>query len=201
MSTPDPLRELLEGLLPGNPLAGEPPIPRFLIPQTEEEGQAQPPNPPTPVAVGAANPSKPACTAADESLLAYSYLDRLANGAQGFGVLRQGKEHLEAAAKAAEELKRRDIADKLRDIAAEMPNVRDGVAAAELADRLEPLTDECWELGRGCNRPLSIADVNRAIEMAEEIKNGRRTYDSATTDMRETIDAPGSPNKLPEPDA
>jgi len=201
MSTSDPLRDLLEGLLPGNPLAGEPPIPRFLIPHPEEEGQAQPPNPPTATGVGAASPNKPACTAADESLLAYSYLDRLARGAQGFGVLRQGKEHLEAAANAADELKRRDIAAKLREIAEAMPAVKDEASAAELADRLEPITDECWEIGRGCNRPLSIADVNRAIEMAQQVRNGQRTYDSAMADTREGMDASGSPHKLPEPDA
>lgn len=190
MSTSDPLRDLLLGLLPGNPLVGEPPIPRFLLPQAEEP--EMPREQPL---------KKPACTAADESGLAYYYLDRLANGAQGFGVLRQGKEHLEAAASAAEELKRRDIAAKLREIAEAMPAVKDGVGAAELADRLEPVIDECWELGRGCNRPLSITDVNRAIEMAQEVRNGQRSYDSATTGIRERTDAPGSQDKLPEPDA
>ena len=66
-------------------------------------------------------------------------------------MLRHSKERLECAAAAAEELGWTDLAEEMQTIASEMPKVRDAESAARLAERLEPVIDESWELGRSCN--------------------------------------------------
>lgn len=93
---------------------------------------------------------KPGCTAADESGRALFYLEGLARGNGGFGVLRQGRENLETAAAAADSLGQNDLARGFRRIAGQIPEVHTAESAEGLARELRPLVDRAWRLGRVC---------------------------------------------------
>jgi hypothetical protein len=88
LGIPDPI-SFLEGLFPGNPFLGEPPIPRSIIDLMSEEAEASVAIEEKPKAV-----TRPGCTAAESTILSLGFLDGLAEGMKGFGVLRQGKEYL-----------------------------------------------------------------------------------------------------------
>lgn len=183
---PDPItliNNLIEGLFA--PFTGD-----------SEVGADSPANPPP------AEPTvKRGCVAADETLLAEAHLERLGRGFQGFGLLRESRGRLEKAAGAVDELGRPDLATELRIIAEELPQVRDAEAAAELASRLEPLADECWELGRNCGRPISLADIQHAVELAHQVREGKQTLQGAEAQLKEgnANASNGSANNLPEP--
>ena len=98
----------------------------------------------------AAGPPKPGCTAGDAALHARGYLDELARGAGGFGVLRLAKTELEQGAQAADSLGRISLAQQMRAIASEMESVRTKEAAEKMARRLDPIVAEGWRLGRVC---------------------------------------------------
>lgn len=93
---------------------------------------------------------KPGCVVADSVGLIKFYLDGLARGRGGFGVLRIGKEHLDKGVAAAEQLGQTDLAAKLNALAEQLPNVRSKEHAAALARQMEPLAAKAWRLGRAC---------------------------------------------------
>jgi len=147
---PDPisfLEGLLEGLLPGNPFAGEPPVPRFLLENRREDGvSGEHP---------LINPMRPGCTAAETTILTRGILEDLGEGMGGFGVLRQGKAYLKGGARAAAKLGRPALAQQLSEIADELTQVHTPEQAGALAERLRPLEAEVWDLGKRCN-PASL---------------------------------------------
>ena len=112
---------------------------------------------------------KPGCTAADGALLARGHLEGLSKGYGGFGVLRVSKEKLEEAARAAEHLGQTEIAQEMRSIASEMPEVHDAETAGKLAERLGPVVESAWNLGRKCKGVLSNADIEKARMIAHRI--------------------------------
>lgn len=114
--------------------------------------------------------AKPGCTAADEAAVALFHLDGLARGKGGFGVLRVSKERLEKAADAAAYLKRPEVAEEMRAIAAELPSVHTPEAALALKNRLEPVVyDKTWDLGRSCKGALSESDLAEIKALAAKI--------------------------------
>ena len=162
---PDPIT-FLEGLLPGNPFLGEPPIPRGIIDLLAPEAEAPLAPQERPKEV-----TKPGCTAAESAILSLGFLDGLAEGMKGFGVLRQGKEYLEQGARAAESLGKTELAKEMRSIAAELPEVRTTEQARDLAQRLRPLKAQAWELGRQCDR-LMVWGTDAIIALAERVAQG-----------------------------
>ncbi len=162
---PDPIT-FLEGLLPGNPFLGEPPIPRGILDLMNEDAEA-----PARIEDKPKEVAKPGCTAAESTILSLGFLDGLAEGMQGFGVLRQGKQYLEQGARAAESLGKTDLAREMRSIAADLPNVRTAEQAKEVAQRLRPLKGEAWELGRQCDR-LLVWGTDAIIALAERVAQG-----------------------------
>ena len=93
---------------------------------------------------------KPGCEVADSVLLVKGYLDGLARGRGGFGVLRVGKEHLDRGVAAAEKMGQAELAAKLRGVSEQLPNVKTKEYAERLAMQLEPLAAKAWRLGRAC---------------------------------------------------
>jgi hypothetical protein len=77
--------------------------------------------------------TRPGCTAADNTIIAKGHLDGLAQGLGGYGVLRPSKEKPEEAAAATSQLGRQDLAQKMREVSAELPQVRTREQAAALA--------------------------------------------------------------------
>ena len=102
---------------------------------------------PTPQAAGAA---RPGCQVADTCLLAYGYLEELAAGSGGYGVLAHGRRQLEDAAGVARSIGQADLAQQLLAVAEQMPQVHTPQAAAKLARELEPVKRQAWRLGRAC---------------------------------------------------
>jgi hypothetical protein len=165
---PDPIT-FLEGLLPGNPFQGEPPLPRGLLAMME--GTPQEEKFPDQV-------EKPGCTAAERTILTLGFLEGLAEGEGGFGVLRQGKDYLERAAHAAESLGRRQLARDLRDIAGELPQVRTPEQARAVAERLRPLKSQAWLLGKQCDH-LYLVGTQAIIALAERVAEGEISLQEA----------------------
>lgn len=100
---------------------------------------------------------KPGCTAADKAVLTQGYLDSLARGNEGFGVLRLGKKYLNEGARAAEHARHPALATDMRRIADELPSVKTVDQARAAAERLRPVSDRAWSLGVACgryNRPM-----------------------------------------------
>ena len=116
---------------------------------------------------------KPGCTAADEAIVALGHLQGLARGNGGFGVLRVSKERLEVGAEAAEHLGKRSLAKEMQAIGAEMPNVHTAEDALALAERLEPVVDQAWDLGRHCKGSLNAKDLTKMRELAQRIRDAR----------------------------
>lgn len=188
---PDPIT-LLEALLPGNPFRGEPPLPRGLVALLESAAQQETPEraevpPPVPRVETSPAPDlmeKPGCTAAETTILTLGFLDGLAEGMEGFGVLRQGKEYLEKGARAAQFLGYGEVARQMREIAAELPEVHDPEQARVLAQRLRPLKEATWEMGRKCKGTLSTEAIRQARQLAEDVRQGRMTLEAAVHRVR-----------------
>ena len=149
------------GWRPNLPWEG-PPIPRFLSGWTPNGPDAV--GAPTAQSEGSdgKQPDRPGCTAADNSLLVQAHLKGLAGGRGGFGVLRTSKEKLEEGADAAERVGRGELAEEMRRIAGELPDVRTQSGALALSEALEPVVEQCWELGRRCKGALSPEELERA---------------------------------------
>lgn len=107
---------------------------------------------PTP---GFENPGGPGCRAADACLLVHGYLVNLADGKTGFGVLRVAKERMEEGAAGAERMGHVQLAGRMREVAAELPQVHTPEQAAALAPRVKELSDQTWDLGRRCGGHFS----------------------------------------------
>jgi len=122
---------------------------------------------------------KPGCTAADESLMVLGYLNGLAQGKGGFGVLGPGLDRLELAAEAARLSGAPGVARALEGIAGELPGVRTPAAAAALAEKLEPVVGETWELGRRCGAPQ-----HRVESLARRVLAGKLTREQAIEELK-----------------
>lgn len=130
---------------------------------------------------------RPGCVAADESIVALGHLDGLARGLGGFGVLRTSKARLEHGARAAEHLGHHELAHRMKEIANEMPNVRDLKAAEALAARLKPLVDTAWELGRRCEGYFSPALLQKARSLGVKVQRGQISRDDAVSELSQEI--------------
>jgi len=122
---------------------------------------------------------KPGCTAADGCLLVHSYLINLAEGKQGYGVLQIGAERMEEGARAADQIGQRELAQEMRQIAQELPNVHEPGAARALAQKLKPLADQAWDLGRRCKGDISAQELAKARALARQVRTGEITMDEA----------------------
>ena len=103
------------------------------------------PPPPRPVPTQKPAPSLqggPGCQAADACLLVHGYLVKLAEGKSGFGVLRVAKERMEAGAVGAARMGEAQLAQEMRAVAQELPQVQTPEAAATLAPRVKTLSDQ-----------------------------------------------------------
>jgi len=126
-----------------------PPIPRGFTEDLDEETVSLPMPP-----VGKF--LKPGCTAADNSLTVKGHLDGLSAGLGGFGVLRQSKEKMEDAAKAARIMHEDDLAERIDAFAEELTHVQTPDEARVLARTMGGILNETWVLGTRCgaNRPV-----------------------------------------------
>ena len=97
----------------------------------------------------------PGCRAADSCLLVHGYLVQLAEGKSGFGVLRVAKERMEEGAVGAERMGQTQLAQEMRKVAQDLPEIHTPEQAAALAPRLKELSDQTWDLGRRCGGHLS----------------------------------------------
>lgn len=133
---------------------------------------------------------RPGCTAADESLLVQAHLNGLRDGRGGFGLLRHDPERLENAAIGASMMGRGDIAEQFREIAEELPNVRDEDSAAAISERIAPLVEESWVLGQKCG--LAQGDtrelIKKATAMAKKVAEGEVTREEAIASLQEDLE-------------
>ena len=183
---PDPFA-LLAGLLPGNILAGEPPLPRGLIALMEASADSEP-DEVRPHFVDANIQTKalarPGCTAAETTILTLGFLEGLSEGMGGFGVLRQGKEYLETGAQAARSLGRTELADDLEQIAEDLAEVHTAEEAQLMAERLRPLKADTWELGRRCKGNFSPEALEQARQLAQRVRDGEITFEQAVKQVK-----------------
>jgi len=133
---------------------------------------------------GDAGIPKPGCTAADEAVTALGHLQGLARGNGSFGVLQHSKSRLETAAEAAAHLGQGDLASQMRNIANEMPAVRDQAAAEALAGRLLPVVDQAWGLGSTCKGSLTPASQDRVEFLARRVRAGELTKEQAIEELK-----------------
>ena len=122
---------------------------------------------------------RPGCTAADAALLVQGYLDGLARGNGGFGVLALGKTRLEEGAMAAETMGQADLGSQMREVASKLPGVRSPEAAEELAQQMRPVVDRAWHLGKGCRLASSSETVQRIRRLAKQVSSGEITEAAA----------------------
>lgn len=160
-------------------------MPRWMLEQSQER-------PGTPGGVAIASPHStypggPGCRAADSCLLVHGYLDSLAEGKGGFGVLQVAKERLEEGAAGAARMGRPDLARRMRDAAGELPQVRTAEQAAALAPRLKDLSNETWELGRRCGGHLSQNAIFKARALSKKVAQGEISQDQAVAELRDSI--------------
>lgn len=177
--------------LPAPPWKGLPPL--FGLPW-EWQSQEEPTAPvrvaavrpqvdrPTP---GAVHPGGPGCRAADSCLLVHGYLVHLAEGQSGFGVLKVAKERLEEGATAAAQLGQSQLAQEMRAVAQELPQVKTPEAAAAMAPKLKVLSDQTWDLGRRCGGHVSLEVMQRARGLARRVQEGTMTVDQALKQVRQ----------------
>jgi len=92
----------------------------------------------------------PGCNAADNTVLVNGYLDGLARGNKGFGVLAIGKTKLEEGARSCDGIGHSELGNGLRKVADTLPQVSDRKTARAASKQLRPLADQAWELGRTC---------------------------------------------------
>ena len=148
--------------IPTPPWGGLPPL--FGAPwerQEEEEPRAPRrvapiPARPNPASPRPMSPGGPGCRAADSCLLVHGYLVQLADGKRGFGVLRVAKERLEEGSVGADRMGEPQLAQEMRAVAQELPQVTTPEAAAALVPRLKELCDQTWDLGRRCGGHVSF---------------------------------------------
>ena len=146
---------------------------------------AAPPRPVVPVAVATHRPG-PGCQAADACLLVHNYLVHLAEGKSGFGVLGVAKERLEEGAAGAARMGEAKLAQEMRIVAQELPQVTTPEAAAALAPKLKALSDQTWDLGRRCGgHNLSPAALEQARGLARDVKEGKLSMEEAVKQVRQ----------------
>lgn len=146
-------------LLPNLPHEG-PPLPRFLT-QAREEQEL----------------TAPGCVCAKEIVAVLGYLNHLAEGWGGFGVLRTGREELEHAAEAARELNEDELALEIEAFAEKLPLVVTESLAKEAASELKPIARKAWELGKHCKGGKEA--VAKALALGKEINTGDLTREEA----------------------
>ena len=149
-----------------------------------------PPAPsPVPVAGPAAKPTpaitRPGCTAADATLFNLSYLEGLSRGLGGFGVLRVGRERLEEGVRAAHQMGQTSLAGEMHAIAQELSEVQDPAAAAVLAEKLRPVADRAWALGRRCGGHVSPQNLVKAWALARKVQEGTLTMEDTVKRVQE----------------
>ena len=99
---------------------------------------------------GARSLDKPGCQIADTCLVIHGYLEELAEGNGGFGVLKLGKERLEEAVLIARAIGKESLADNMAEVAEKLPSVRTAEAAEELVSEMDDIKKQAWRLGRAC---------------------------------------------------
>lgn len=149
---------------------------------------------PPPVATATREPSPhqgPGCTAADETLLVHSYLDKLASGFKGFGVLSIGHDRLEAAARGARDRGREDLAQEIEAVNRVLPDVHTPAHARIVADELERILPDTWELGRTCKLTQITGLGAKANELGDDVLAGRKTKDQAMQELAQWVEQGG----------
>lgn len=126
---------------------------------------------------------KPGCIAGDETVHVHGYLERLARGNGGFGILKEGHERMGRAARGAEQFGRPDLAAKLREVQAKLPDIHDAAAAAAVRDTLDPLVDDAWQVAIQCGA-VTGAMWERAEQLARDVNAGDLTEDQARDTLR-----------------
>ena len=113
--------------------------------------------------------AKPGCTAADETGAILHHLNGLARGLGGFGVLRSPDERkrIERAVRGALGMGEEGVARRMGEVFADLKDVSTPEQAAALADRLGPVADEAWELGKRCGGTGAIALAQHLMERAQ----------------------------------
>lgn len=122
------------------------------------------------------------CTIADNTILARGHLEGLAKGLGGFGVLRVSKDRLEDAAQAAERLGKKDLSERIREIAKILPEIQNQQMAEDTARRLDTIVNESWDLGRRCKG--GHVDVGKLKVLAKKVANGTITLNQALEDAK-----------------
>jgi len=123
--------------------------------------------------------------------MVHGHLTGLARGYGGFGLLRVSKERLDEAARAAEKLGQKTLAHDMKAIASELPNVRDEAAALGLANRLDPVIRQAWDLGKRCKGALTPEEIERAKSLARDVKSGKLTLEQAKEQLLHRIKGGG----------
>lgn len=172
-------------LLPGNPFALEPPVPRFLIPKLEALDET--PLPALEVAFTSSTEApitKPGCTAANEAGVALFHLMGLSRNWGGRGVLYTTPHHLERAAKAAEIAQAPDVAARLREVSSRLPEVQSPEDAAALSEDLWPIARETWDLAVKCGQVTSEM-WRKAQELGLQVSEGKLSREEAVVALRQ----------------
>lgn len=140
-------------------------------PEPEEPAVAEAPEPERPW-------KGPGCIAGEETIEVHGYLQRLAKGNGGFGILRDGKERLEKGADGAERFGAPVLAAQIRQVAEKLPDVHTAEEAATLARELDPLVDQSWEVAIRCGQ-VGQGLARRAFELANQVMDGTLSHEEA----------------------
>jgi hypothetical protein len=139
---------------------------------------------PSPTSPGRVHVEGPGCKAADACLLVHGYLVNLAEGKTGFGVLKIAKERLEQGATAASQLGQAQLAQEMRTVSQDLPEVHTAEQAAALVPTLKALCDQTWELGRRCGALLSPERIQQARVLGPKVRTGEISRDQAVAELR-----------------
>ena len=157
-------------------------------PPPRPQPKPMPPRAPAPTVQPAPSGGGPGCRAADACLLVHGYLVNLADGRSGFGVLQIAKGRLEEGAIGAAQMGQAQLAQEMRAVAQELPQVTTPEAAAALAPKLKGLSDQTWDLGRRCGgHNLSPAALEQARALAKRVNNGEVSMEKAVKELSKTL--------------
>ena len=77
------------------------------------------------------------------------------------------------------------LAQEMRAVAQELPQVQTPEAAATLAPRVKTLSDQTWDLGRRCGgHNLSPAALEQARALASKVQKGELSMEEAVSQVR-----------------
>jgi hypothetical protein len=99
-------------------------------------------------------------------------------------VLKIAQERLEDGAVGAERMGSPELANRMREVAAELPEVRTREQAAALAPVLKELSDQTWDLGRRCGGHVTPELLKEALALSAKVQKGELSLEDAVKQVQ-----------------